>query len=301
MSFIRAGTSKGLRDSELTSGIPSFEKVVIGSDLPLGSVLTVHQDWPKSSSNYSSALLKCYISTALYASRHVYLVHPDPQYITKFLESCPVQAVEESTSFKKESMEDKLKIAHRYKHLQLEEPAAVKQSHYLDLTSHLNLTNKTHLIHILEGSPSVDIEQNSLVILVDAFAPHSPMTISNILDWKEKVRSKKSLLVVSVPEYCMEPQVASSLSFISDCVVQIRSLSSSPQGQQPEFREYDGFAQLIKPLSIPFRCIIPSSLSVAFKCKSTRRFVFEPFHLPPDMSEAPSRQLSNCSTKALDF
>ena len=313
MSFVKRAQTSASSLKEFSSGIPSFEKILLGIDhIPFGSIISLHQDWPRSSSNYSNTFIKCLISSAIYSSRQVVIV-TSGELEKSFLESCPSQVHEQVE--KPKNTEERLKIAHRYKHLHLEEEGSLsghKIQENFDLSSPIpkELLNSANIILLKpEEAKSLDrIQMNSLFLVMDYSSPGWPLDQGHhlVLRLKAACKKAKSILFVSAPAYCVDRKEINLLNSISDCVISFSSLSSSPSNSQAELKEYDGFVRLLKPFRVPFRTVLPSALSIAFKCKSTRRFIFEPFHLPPDLSDIASRQISSvssslCSSAKIDF
>jgi hypothetical protein len=313
MSFVRKAPFSASATKEFSSGIPSFEKILLGIDnIPAGNVIALHQDWPKSSSNYTNTLIKCLISSSLYSSRPVTIIDTG-EIDRNFLESCPMRIQEQEQ--KLPNSEEKLRIAHRYRHLQLEENAfsnGPKIQEHFDLSSpipkELLKSANINFVKIGEIDSDFKLAQNSLLIIIDFLSPNWPQiyNFDLILRLKSVVKKSNSIFIVSTPSYCVDDKSINSLNLLSDCVVSLSSLSSSPLGLQAEFKDYDGFARLLKPFRVTFRTALPSTLSIAFKCKSSRRFIFEPFHLPPDLTDIASRQITStpnsaCSSGKIDF
>ena len=182
MSFVRRVQSSSTSSfKEFSSGIPSFEKIFLGVDhIPLGSIISLHQDWPKSSSNYSNTFIKCLISSALYSSRPIVIV-VNGEFDKSFLESCPSQ-VHEQVATRPNNTEEKLKIAHRYKHLQLDEETSstgLKIKEHFDLSSPIpkELLNSGNIVFInpKEVVNSTDkILKNCLLLLLEYSSPDWP-------------------------------------------------------------------------------------------------------------------------------
>lgn len=307
MSFIKKSVLSGGvgQNQKFSSGVESFEKVLINSSIPEGSLITIYQDWPRSNANYANTLLKCLISSAIYSNRPV-LIFSSNSNFGNFLETLPRQVQELAEQKKSIVGDNKLKIAHRYKHLlqqNSEQPQQSKIQSFLDLTLPINKdTLEKANIRIIDNNVdnAISISNGSLVVVMDYQAPNNN-TFDHlfILNLKKQAKESKSFLFVSTPAYCIESKIVRDVNLISDCVISLSSLTSSPQGQLPEFKDYDGFAKLLKPFKTPIKSAIPDTLTVAFKCRAFGRFLFEPFYLPPDLSDEVSRSCS--SINKVDF
>lgn len=125
------------------SGVPSFDAIVGGGGLPLGTILLVREDWPRSTVNHTSSLLKCVMAEGLQLGHYLLLVDgggleaehgllkslPLPIIANKpegMIKVEPgmgmeakVEAADSSPSLIKtgERGEEKMTIAWRYKHL----------------------------------------------------------------------------------------------------------------------------------------------------------------------------------------
>lgn len=131
-----------------SSGIPSLDSLFLDG-IPLGTIVAVREDWPRSSSNYTSLLLKCVLAQGVVAGHHIIfadgLQHQAQHEHGDFLAALPLPAREEGESetgaknnakdtetkpsSESPAADEKMTIAWRYKHLrQLDSPSAQNSS-----------------------------------------------------------------------------------------------------------------------------------------------------------------------------
>ncbi len=118
------GCHRGTGDLVVTStGVPSFD-ALFAEGVPLGTALAILEDWPRSTSNYCSSLVKCVISEGLTAGHHVFMIEGVAlSEANALLASLPspssrkVADQEEQLGDTEDAIEEKMTIAWRYKHL----------------------------------------------------------------------------------------------------------------------------------------------------------------------------------------
>lgn len=123
-----------------------------------------------------------------------------------------------------------------------------------------------------------------------------------------------SLLVYSLPAHGLAGPMVADLESLGDAGLALQSFVGTAHANNRSLAEYNGFFRLARPLRIPgtLALALPETIDLAFKIRR-RQFVVETFHLPPDLSETPSRTAdasqhlrpsSGCSATAkgkLDF
>jgi hypothetical protein len=295
------------------SGVPSFERVVLGLPsgtgcLPLGQVMLLEKDLPHSSANYGSTLARCFASSVI----HDHLKQPDKKRVAyvgpdaNFFVNCPQQVVTNISTPKAFADNDPLKIAFRYQHLGLTDKSAVG-TNYMDLSSKVapEVIDRLKSEGILLQVPMADLALvssddlwNTLIILDDFLCPEWLIAQPLEACLKQLVLLKNRLshaaVLITVPS--KTPHLSLLLSASDVAVKLVNDAISAPPLR-------DGFAHVLIPPSscsgsgASFKRLVPPVKSVSFQCRVRRQYEFEPFHLPPDLS---SPLDSSCS-KRLDF
>ncbi|PJF18474.1 Elp4 protein [Paramicrosporidium saccamoebae] len=333
MSFVRRTTSTGLdkcpRGCRTTAsdvvvtgtGVPSFDKLFLNG-LPVGSVIAIREDWPRSSSNYSSCLLKCICAEALSAGQH--LLYIDETECDTFLSALPAPGKCEEQG---EAVQDeKMTIAWRYKHLRSfdDAPAAKVQDRVFDLgkkmdavelakgtvvtATTLDLEKVEKLLHAAKKENTV------LKVVLRSFASplYLPGECARLLYQLRQLAAlhpSNVIIFLTIPAYTFSSNSTELADIESQCdlVIDIQSFVGTPQERIRALNEYNGFLRIVKPLRVPgsLALAIPETNDLAFKVKK-RQLYFEAFHLPPDSDVSTPQTVSttgcnSMETNKLDF
>ena len=321
------GCNLGKNDTLFTgSGIPSFDGI-LGTGIPIGTVTCIHEDRPRSSSNFASSMIKCIISEGLYCEHYILFldgVEPDAK---TFLEGLPTPLKsQDSFSINDKEMKNalprdqKMTIAWRYKHLrQLDDEQIFSSGGSLSRKNDLRAYDlgrrlpdalmKSHTIRsisVFEDSfmerffeateqmvTKAKTEGAVLRIVVRSFA--SPFWPTNVKPALFIYRLRRLLSIYSENYLVFLTAPVMSRSLIADFEVQIdaifelQSFTGTPKEEERSLSEYEGFLRIVKPLRNPglLSLAIPDSCDISFKLKK-RQLIFEPFHMPPDLDQTPS-------------
>lgn len=319
----------------LNTGVPSFDKLFT-SGIPLGVTLSIREDWPRSSVNYSSSLLKCIISEGLQTGQFVlYIDGVDSDMPLSATLPSPIKNEDNRLdSSRSPPQDEKMTIAWRYKHLRsLEdepsnEPKLKQQEHIYDLGKKLTISDMAnlHSMTTFDGSDKI-LEQvgnfsekakadgSILRIIIRSFgSPLHPPQFWSCLLYKIRhlmANNRTSMvLFLSIPAYSYQacPERLADFESQCDAVVEMQSFIGTPQENVRALNEYSGFLRLVKPLRIPgsLALCLPETNDLAFKLKR-RQLYIEPFHMPPALDDSalrPALSSSGCSaleTNKLDF
>lgn len=313
MSFVRKGQSSfdarsqqhipsGCKPSPdgillASTGIPSLD-TLLGDGLPSGRLLLLLEDEPRSSSNYASTMLKCFLAEGILSGQQTILVGGDSE---KILASLPAPSSRSSSTSPSAPSEEKMTIAWRYRHLQTTantvEPAAPRFGHNFDLGKRLD-TSQHPPVTVLDADEmglnrikSLSDSKTMTRIAIQSFA--SPLMFENTtsaIKWlyslKMLMRSSPAVLLATFPAHIHTPSTATHILSLADSVLSIQSFLGTPKETAPAFKDYQGFLRIVRPLRLPssLALAIPESTDLAFKCKQ-RRFVIETFHLPPELGD----------------
>lgn len=307
-------------------GVPSLDRLLL-LGLPLGTAMSIREDWPRSSSNYSSLLLKCIIAEGLCLGQKIVLLDGVESDGEALLSALPapikhdVQSPEDANDGPVEAQ--KMTIAWRYRHLrQIDDDArpsfrASAHARAFDLGKRLSVADLLQrqgqnngerptsvsvfdanfaekFLAACEEMIQTSKNERSIVRIVirslgSPFMSRTPRLLYQI---KRLVHSNAdaALLVYTLPAYSLEPSLVADLESFSDVAMDLQSFIGTAHAANRALSEYNGFFRLIRPLRIPgsLALVVPETTDMAFKIKR-RQFVIETFHLPPDLSETPSR------------
>lgn len=343
----------------LTSiGVPSLDRL-LGGGMPVGALLGVEEDEPRSSSNYASSLLKCAMAEGIVCGHHVIVLEGDSVNLALLLQAglpAPTTTAsageeEEEGGTKKGSVEEKMSIAWRYKHLrQLDQELPPRPTvgadrspssaalRSFDLARRLDLEQacKSSASQVVcvstmeEGFVDQMLTQTAAllaqarqdrsvlrIILHSVGSPlQEPLLVKQLLYRlcaQLHAHPENCLLIMSTPAYALAPaqsELLADLESYCDITFSLRQLPPEKVGQSRALAEmYAGMMRFGKPPRLPgmLSMAVPETNDLAFKVRR-RQLIFEPFHLPPDLSENPSRVggsssegCSSSSLKNLDF
>lgn len=348
----------------LTSiGVPSLDRL-LGGGMPVGAVLGVEEDEPRSSSNYASSLLKCAMAEGIVCGHHVIVLEGDSVNPALLLQAglpAPTTTAAMATTTttmeeEKDKAEEKMSIAWRYKHLrQLDQelPAhpvvgadrspSMTTLRSFDLGKQLDLeqarkSSESQLVCV--SSMQEDFVEQMLaqtaILLAQARRdrtvlriilhsvgsplqePHSVKQLLYRLCAQLHAHPESCLLIMSTPAYALAPaqsELLADLESYCDITFSLRQLPPGTAGQNRALAEmYAGMMRFGKPPRMPgmLSMMVPETNDLAFKVRR-RQLIFEPFHLPPDLSsESPSPRVAGAmgggsgstgcgSLKSLDF
>jgi hypothetical protein len=269
-----------------STGCLSLDSVLLDG-IPRGSVMLIQEDWPKSSVNYASLLLKAFLAEGVKNQERCLLISKEADLI----ESLPEQ-VEDAVS--DAPKDESFKIAWRYKHLHhgMELSSSKPQKFSFDfgkkmpsslvskhVVFHKGLTNNLKdlarfAIYGL-GSPNFEFEMNDLTIFL------------------QTMKDFNAVGMITIPAYCMDNLIVKKLQHLSDCVINLESASA---------KQYNAecFLSIVKPFTF-IKAFLPSVLSMSIRLEK-RRLLVEPFYLPPELDDKTKNDTSmGCASSKLDF
>lgn len=284
-----------------STGIASFD-ALLGDGLPLGHSVLLLEDAPRSSSNYASTMLKCFIAQGLLAGGHVVYIASDAD-AAKLLASLPAESSRPDglvapPAGPPAAAREKMTIAWRYKHIQQVEsaldPRQRSPAAALDLGRRLDLAPHAARLHrpadleqvarVLEGARAAN--GAARVALHSYGQPLAPPDGAWLRRLQQLVRQHGATLMTTCAARLHDPRTVRRAAVTHDAVFDVQSFAGTPKEAQAAFREYQGFLRVVRPLRLPdsFALALPETSHLAFKCK-LRRFVIEKFHLPPELGE----------------
>ena len=279
----------------VSTGCPSLDSVLMDG-LPLGSIMALQEDWPKSSVNFASLLCKSFIAEAVNQQERCLVISKEPS----FLDSLPERVDDSSTSSSPSTnmSEEQFKIAWRYKHLQhgMEIQPSKPTKTFYDFGKKMSehLVNK--FVTFTDSIPN-DINGYQRIVIIGFGSPLFDVDPIQLLPLIRQTKERSSVMMITTPTYCIEPKNTTILNHLCDCVVNLDSVRS-------KLANCDCFLTIVKPLTV-IRQYLPEIMSMCIKLEK-RRLVVEPFHLPPDLDEAgakPNAAVGGCASgnKAIDF
>lgn len=301
-----------------STGITSLD-TLLGEGLPVGKIVLLLEDQPRSSSNYANTILKCFIAQGLVAGNEVVYVGEDSEKIAaslpgkssrtdqEFLASNPSRTATpvESPTLNKE----KMSIAWRYKHIHQVE-SALQPNQPETYGNSFDLAKRTDpsdlmvidppsladegLMKLVEEHTKLGKPEGLLRIAIRSFG--SPLfnpkdLLRQFYTLRASIRANRNVvLMLTLPGYLQSREFLSTILGLCDAVFEVQSFAGTPKESEPAFKEYQGFFRVIKSLRVPdsLALVIPETRDLAFKCKQ-RRFVIEKFHLPPELRDNASR------------
>ncbi len=300
---IPVGCKTSISGSLVTStGINSLD-TLLGDGMPLGAIILLFEDAPRSSSNYANTVLKCFLAQGLISGQECCYMGEDTQKFIAGLPGPSSRSDSQVAPSKGGEGKEKMSIAWRYKHIQqVESTIGTKKETTL---SALDLGKK--LDEAISSRCNTDvletIASRQRIAIRSLGSPLNPLDLSKFAELVKQVRYTDSVMMITFPSYLYNEQVTRRLMHLCDCVLDIQSFVGTAKEADPSFNEYQGFVQILKPLRLPdsFALAVPETANLAFKCKQ-RRFIIEKFHLPPELGDEPSRNTSsNASCSNVDF
>lgn len=306
------------------TGVPSLDNLIL-SGIPVGSVVGIREDWPRSSSNYCGTLLKCIVAEGLASGQ--YVVYLDGyEADLSHIESLPGPAKAEQPS--STPVDEKMTIAWRYKHLRNlddDEPASKSQKQVersFDLGKKVSAKElcaasggELHKFSIHQHDFALKMfslvktliekaKLNNTIVRIVVRSLASPILddlVWNQLFYKLRQlvgRSPAAILFASLAIHA-HPLNASpicDLENLCDLTLEMQSFIGTPQEKNRALCDYNGFLRVVKPLRIPgsLAIALPETNDLAFKIKR-RVLLFEPFHMPPSLEESPANAASSDS------
>jgi archaellum biogenesis ATPase FlaH len=278
----------------VSTGCQSLDSVLMDG-VPLGSILAVQEDWPKSSVNFASLLCKSFISEAIQQQERCLVISKD----ASFLDSLPERVDDSTTSSSTSNMtEEQFKIAWRYKHLQhgMEIQPSKPSKTFYDFGKKMS----EHLVNkyvVFSDSVPNDINGYQRIVIVGCGSPLFDIDPKTVLPLIRQTRERSAVMMITTPTYCIDPTNATILNHLCDCVINLDSVRS-------KLANCDCFLTIVKPFTV-IRQYLPEIMSMCIKLDK-RRLVVEPFHLPPDLDEAganPGNAVGGCASgnKVMDF
>jgi hypothetical protein len=316
-----------------STGIPSFDHLFVGG-IPVGSVVGIREDWPRSSSNYSSQLLKCIIAEGLTSGQNLLFVDGtdiDPNTFLASLPS-PTESGDSVTPNSQHLAEEKMAIAWRYKHLKQLDG---------DLTAGATINKK-------DTRRAYDLGKKKVIATEMAKSTGALVATLSVFeaDWQEKLLTEAERLLKAArgagtilrivlrsfgsplfhEGYCSvmlyklrhllsgysnggmifagipasiykdKPTILADLESQCDLVVNMQSFVGTPNEKIRALGEYNGFLRIIRPLRNvnSLSVVLPETFDLAFKIKR-RQLQFEPFYMPPALEDAAPSTSSGCN------
>lgn len=328
-----------------STGIPSLDNLY-SQGIPLGRTVCIREDWPRSSANYSSSLLKCMIAEGL-ASEHLIFfldcIEEDPQ---RFLAALPGSISTASTTKVQpaeghEPTDEKMTIAWRYRHLrQLEggnvhHPSGNANVRCYDFGKKTTLSERERTMMHSLGVFDKDYEEKSVriceeliqransqktvlrIVIRSLGSPFMSISASCRLLYRlQRIvngTTDNAIIFFTLPAYALNNDECSRIEAFASTSIDLQSFIGTRHENNRALSEYNGFLRIVKPLRSPgmLSLMLPETNDLAFKMQR-RQFIVETFHLPPDLSETPSRvveaskainPISGCSSSSnkLDF
>lgn len=297
-----------------SSGIPSFERLFGIDGLPLGTMTAILEDAPRSASNYASSMLKCFISEGIYCGQQVLFFDclNTGQSDTFCQALPPAPRAEQSPSSlasDKGGQEDAMSIAWRYKSMKLiDEDAFTREGDRVyDLskrmdpktipsarlkTFNINEFSLDNIKPQLEKSIKKAKEESSVLrVAIRCFgAPIKKESdyAQMLLCLRQQMCQYKDNLIITltIPGYALPEMTVNGWMSICDFAIELQSFVGTPYETDRAMADYNGFLVLRRPLRVPgqLSLALPTTNSLAFKLKR-KHLLFEPFHLPPDLSD----------------
>lgn len=288
---VPSGTHVNTQGTLLVStGIASLD-ALLNDGLPVGRLVFILEDDPRSSSNYANTILKCFLAEGIVSGNKTVLMGEEGNKILAGLPGTSTRSDQQVLGLSKPS-DDKMTIAWRYKHIQSVESGAPapKFGNNFDLGKKLDVSqyeNRTVLIDDIDKSLETirhelaSMEDRKQIMRIAIRSLGSPLftkdDLKELWRWMHEfhriVRDNQIVLMATIPSYLDESLL--SLGQYADCIIQVKASTAYP--------EYQGFIRIVRPLRIPdsFALSLPETSNLAFKCKQ-RRFIIEKFHLPPE-------------------
>lgn len=270
----------------LSTGCPSLDRVLMDG-IPLGSVVCIQEDWPKSSVNFASLFVKSFLAESVSQKEQCLLITKE----YTFADSLPERVEDTSDSKSTMADEEQFKIAWRYKHLQhgMEiQPTKPTKTHF-DFGKKMNEQVVSRLVSVVDCIPD-NINGYQRVVVSGYGAPGFPLDTVGLGKLVRMVKERSAVLLITTPSYCMEKRENDILNHLSDCSLNLDSVRS-------KLANCDCFLTIIKPFTV-IRQYLPDIMSMCVKLDK-RRLVVEPFHLPPEFDEVSSS--TGCNSKSIDF
>ena len=342
-SFIRRGNSSSERNIRgcsvvgnetlvTSTGVPSFDHLFVGG-IPVGSVVGIREDWPRSSSNYSSQLLKCIIAEGLTSGQNLLFMDGMDIDSNTLLNSLPSPTENETVPPNPQHYptEEKMAIAWRYKHLkQLDSdltPGPINSKkdtkRAYDLGKKVIATEMAKptgaLIMVLsvfeddwQGKLLIETERllkatrgTGTIVRIVLRSFGSPFfhegCCSVILYKLRRLLSEYpngGMIFATIPAsiYKDKPTILADIESQCDLVVNMQSFVGTLNEMNRALGEYNGFLRIIRPLGNvgSLSMALPETLDLAFKIKR-RPLQFEPFYMPPALEDAAPSTSSGCN------
>lgn len=303
-SFVRLSGTKPQQNggrtwqglSVYSTGCHALDAVLMGG-VPAGSVLLVQEDWPRSSVNFASLFLKSFTAESVCKQeRCLFLTRTK-----EILDSLPDKSEEQVSTATQSQLDDKFKIAWRYKHLQhaMELPQQQQQQQQsktsFDFGKKLpvSLVNK----YVLESRimNCDELKNVSRVSVHGLGSPNHDFAMHELMLFVQRIREQGIVCMITIPSYCMDVAIVKQLQHLSDCVLSLDSVAAKSAGAEC-------FLSIVKPFTF-IKPILPNILSMSVKLDKKRMLVVEPFYLPPDDDHKASSTDGHgeCSNKQLQF
>lgn len=307
--FVR--TNQQQSTTPFYSGVPSLDQFIFdGNPIPPGTVILLGEDTPRSRANCSCQLLRCFMAQATESNQRIlYVGDQDDNFVTQ------LPAKTTTTSQKDEDIQnEKMSIAWRYKHLMTTDEVSSttrKGSSAFDLSQMQAVTGKNVKSIVYSHSDQQDLSElfsginaeigswlgkSGLLVMHSFASPFSMIGVDNaalmqfISRIKSLTRGANLLTIITMPPH---RQSFNTSILLADCVLSMTSVDYDMSKRY----EVEGFLKLIKPCfgKASMRPCIPTSTTLAYKIKR-RRFIIEPFYLPPELDDGNHSNALLCST-----
>lgn len=304
-----ASTSKSAIQSQISTGIDSLDALLCDG-ITLGSLIMLHEDFPHSSSNISSMILKCIAAEGALSQQMVVEV----AFEESFQKSLPGVRDRSSLSMMSEGPSD-MNIAWRYKHLQtVDVEAKPSTSRVFDFgrKTDLSKTNASYMyidafitnLRDQLRAKAEEAKSTNTILRVVIRSLGSPLwTTKDLPDFLVFLTDlcvqfhSNMVCVFSMPVSLVDSSIVAMAESLADAVISLEAIADPADAQRVG---YEAFVRIIKPIRKSDSVMLSVSHTATLAVKLSRRsLVFEAYNPPPtlDLFQPTSTQPQN----SIDF